>query len=131
MNATHGPTEPKSPLNDTDWFELGDAKGRALDHGYEFVLCDVTSQAKVYKQKLRDLLRLKMALSPQDGAFEVMIVIDLNPNFPAIDLDNVAKAVLDGIKGHVFHDDAQVMRLVVEKHWAETERVIVTVWARR
>ncbi len=115
-------------LTDDGWLELGGAKGRAIGRGYEFVLCDVTSQAKVYKQKLRDLLRLKMAIIPQDGAFEVMIRIDLNPNFPAIDLDNVAKAVLDGIKGHVFHDDAQVMRLVVEKHWAETEQVLVRVW---
>jgi crossover junction endodeoxyribonuclease RusA len=117
-------------VSETDWLGTK-AKGRAIAGGYEFVLEDVTSQARVYKDKLRDLLRLEMQLSPQEGEFEVTITIELNPNFPAIDLDNVAKAVLDGIKGYVFHDDAQVMRLVVEKRWAERERVLVVVTQRR
>jgi crossover junction endodeoxyribonuclease RusA len=112
------------------WVGQGPVKGRPIEGGYEFILPDVTSQAKVYKQKLRDLLRLELALTPQDGEFEVAVTIDLNPNFPAIDLDNVAKAVLDGIKGFVFYDDAQVMKLVVEKRWAAGEQVLVRVWAR-
>jgi crossover junction endodeoxyribonuclease RusA len=117
-------------VSDAVWFEQGSTKGRAIEGGYEFVLSQVTSQARVYKQKLRDLLRLNLAVTPSDGEFEVAITIELNPNFPAIDLDNVAKAVLDGIKGFVFYDDAQVMKLVVEKRWAEGERVLVRVWAR-
>jgi crossover junction endodeoxyribonuclease RusA len=117
-------------VSEAAWVEHGTTKGRAIDGGYEFVLSEVTSQARVYKQKLRDLLRLSMALTPQDGEFEVTITIELNPNYPAIDLDNVAKAVLDGIKGHVFVDDAQVMKLIVEKRWAQGERVLVKVWAR-
>jgi crossover junction endodeoxyribonuclease RusA len=114
-------------VSENVWLGAGTAKGRTIEGGYEFALLEVTSQARVYKQKLRDLLRLEMALTPQDGEFDVAITIDLNPNFPAIDLDNVAKAVLDGIKGYVFYDDAQVMRLVVEKRWAEGERVLVRV----
>ena len=117
-------------MSGPDWVGHGTAKGRAISGGYEFVLTEVTSQARVYKQKLRDLLRLEMVISPVEGEFDVAITIDLNPNFPAIDLDNVAKAVLDGIKGHVFYDDAQVMRLVVEKRWAEGERVLVRVVSR-
>jgi Holliday junction resolvase RusA-like endonuclease len=105
-------------------------KGRATPEGHEFVINEVTSQARVYKQKLDRLLRTEMKLRPRWGEFEVEILIDLNRNFPAIDLDNVAKAVLDGIKGAVFHDDAQVMRLVVEKRWADTERVLVRAWPR-
>jgi crossover junction endodeoxyribonuclease RusA len=110
------------------WLGSGTTKGRPIEGGYEFELGEVTSQARVYKQKLRDLLRLELAAQPKDGAFEVAITIELNPNYPAIDLDNVAKAVLDGIKGHVFYDDAQVMRLLVEKRWAQGERVLVRVW---
>ena len=117
-------------MSGLDWVGQGTAKGRAIGDGYEFVLNEVTSQARVYKQKLRDLLRLEMAVTPVEGEFDVAITIDLNPNFPAIDLDNVAKAVLDGIKGHVFYDDAQVMKLVVEKRWAESERVLVRVVSR-
>lgn len=117
-------------MSQADWIGAGSTKGRAIDGGYEFALTEVTSQARVYKQQLRDLLRLHMALSPREGEFDVEITIDLNPNFPAIDLDNVAKAVLDGIKGHVFHDDSQVMRLLVEKRWAESEAVLVRVLVR-
>jgi crossover junction endodeoxyribonuclease RusA len=117
-------------MSDDGWVGAGPTRGRLLESGYEFILPEVTSQAKVYKQKLRDLLRLEMAVVPQGGEFEVDIAIFLNPNFPAIDLDNVAKAVLDGIKGHVFVDDSQVMRLVVEKHWAEGERVVIRILPR-
>jgi crossover junction endodeoxyribonuclease RusA len=117
-------------VSDGIWLGSGTTRGRIIDGGYELELGEVTSQARVYKQKLRDLLRLEMAATPQDGDFDVAITIELNPNYPAIDLDNVAKAVLDGIKGHVFHDDAQVMRLLVEKCWAEGERVLVRVAAR-
>jgi crossover junction endodeoxyribonuclease RusA len=111
----------------SDWIAFGTAQGRPIAGGYEFCLKDVTSQAKVYKQRLRELLRVSMAVSPQEGEFEVTIAIKLNPNFPAIDLDNVAKAVLDGIKGFVFYDDAQVMRLLVEKHWSDHEQVNIII----
>ena len=46
---------------------------------------------------------------------------------PWLDLDNLAKAILDAIKGYAFHDDAQVARLLVERRPGERERVIVTV----
>ena len=39
----------------------------------------------------------------------------------------VAKAILDAIKGYVFHDDAQVARLLVERSAGERERITVTV----
>ena len=112
-------------MSDAAWCSSGTTRGRLVAGGYEFELNEVTSQARVYKQKLRDLLRLELAATPQAGEFDVDITIDLNPNFPAIDLDNVAKAILDGIKGFVFIDDSQVMRLLVEKRWAEREQVCV------
>lgn len=117
-------------MSEGGWFGSGSTRGRAIPGGFEFELGEVTSQARVYKQKLRDLLTREMSLAPSFGEFDVAITIELNPNYPAIDLDNVAKAVLDGIKGHIFVDDSQVMRLLVEKRWAEGERVVVVVIAR-
>lgn len=107
------------------WQGQGAVKGRQDGPACEFLLNEVTSQARIYKQKLDRLLRGEFRVRPRWGEFEVEIVIELNRDFPAIDLDNVAKAVLDGIKGAVFFDDAQVMRLVVEKRWAERERIWV------
>ena len=113
-----------------DWKGTGATKGRLHQGVYEFVLTEVTSQSRVYKQALDKLLRTEMKVRPRFGEFEVEISIELNRAYPAIDLDNVAKAVLDGIKGAVFVDDAQVMRLVVEKQWSERESVRVKAWPR-
>jgi hypothetical protein len=46
---------------------------------------------------------------------------------PWLDLDNLAKAILDAIKGYAFHDDAQVARLLVERQPGERERIVVAV----
>jgi len=46
---------------------------------------------------------------------------------PWLDLDNLAKAILDAIKGYAFHDDAQVARLLVERVAGERERITVRV----
>ena len=46
---------------------------------------------------------------------------------PWMDLDNLAKAILDAIKGYVFHDDAQVARLLVERAAGERERITILV----
>ncbi len=43
------------------------------------------------------------------------------------DLDNVAKAVLDALNGVTYADDAQVVRLVVQKQYSLEPRLEVTV----
>ncbi len=49
---------------------------------------------------------------------------------PHMDLDNIAKAVLDGVKRYIFYDDAQVARLLVERVEGERERIVIRVGAR-
>jgi Holliday junction resolvase RusA-like endonuclease len=47
-----------------------------------------------------------------------------------IDVDNLAKALGDGLKGVLIKDDGQIARLVIEKRWsAEREGLDVTVTA--
>jgi len=48
---------------------------------------------------------------------------------PRIDLDNLAKALLDALTGFVFFDDSQVARLLVER--AEGERDRISIRCRR
>lgn len=43
------------------------------------------------------------------------------------DIDNIAKAVLDGLNGHAFADDKQVAALTVRKLYDSTPRVEVKV----
>lgn len=49
------------------------------------------------------------------------------PRLPRCDVDNIAKAVLDALTGHVWHDDAQVQRLVVEKTYGTSGRTTVRI----
>ena len=49
------------------------------------------------------------------------------PKLPRCDVDNIAKAVLDALTGHVWRDDAQVQRLVVEKTYGTTGRTTVRI----
>lgn len=92
-------------------------------------LPEVTSQARVYKKVLAEAFRDELrAVRPRYGDFTVEIRVELAPGLPRIDLDNIAKAVLDGVKGAVFFDDAQVARLVVERVDRAVERVLVRVF---
>lgn len=43
------------------------------------------------------------------------------------DLDNLIKAILDGLNGVVFDDDAQVVRLVAEKRYSDCDSVVVEI----
>ena len=51
--------------------------------------------------------------------YEVEVVISvsvLEKQFKEVDVDNLAKSVLDGLKGVAFDDDAQVSNLIINKH---------------
>lgn len=43
------------------------------------------------------------------------------------DLDNVAKVVCDALNGIAYHDDTQICRLALYKHYGETPRVEVEI----
>jgi crossover junction endodeoxyribonuclease RusA len=89
-------------------------------------LNEITSQSRVYKQTLDLFFRRDFRdWRPRWGDFTVEILLEVQEGLPPIDLDNVAKAVLDGIKGAVFFDDAQVARLVVERVLGKTERLTI------
>ena len=45
----------------------------------------------------------------------------------APDVDNCAKSILDGCKGTLFPDDAQIVRLVATKLWSEEASAEITI----
>jgi Holliday junction resolvase RusA-like endonuclease len=47
------------------------------------------------------------------------------------DIDNVCKAVLDGLNGVAYKDDTQVIMLVAERLYGEAPRVDVEIWRDR
>jgi Holliday junction resolvase RusA-like endonuclease len=44
------------------------------------------------------------------------------------DLDNIVKAVKDGLNGVAWKDDSQVVRLTAGKYWSDKPRVEVRIW---
>ena len=113
---------------DDGWVQSGKVRAREADGAIEVVVDGLTTQAKYYKPLIYEFFRKTWrGARPAWGEFAVEIRMDYVGDPPWLDLDNLAKAILDAIKGYVFHDDAQVARLLVERHAGERERITVTV----
>lgn len=116
---------------DEGWVVAG--KVRARQQGATLVIAvdGITTQAKYYKPLLYEFFRKSWRGSrPVWGDFAVEILVEHLGDPPWLDLDNLAKAILDGVKGYVFHDDSQVARLLVERRPGERERITVSIAPR-
>jgi hypothetical protein len=130
------------------WTQHGKVRAREADGVMEVVVDGLTTQAKYYKPLIYEFFRKAWrgsrpnpgSLATRDtlhsqsppwggdgGEFSVEIRMEYVGDPPWLDLDNLAKAILDAIKGYAFHDDAQVARLLVERSPGERERITVTV----
>ena len=111
------------------WTVSGKVRARETGDGaIEVVIDGLTTQAKYYKPLVYEFFRKVWRGSrPSWAEFSVEIRMEYVGDPPWLDLDNLAKAILDAIKGYAFHDDAQVGRLLVERRAGERERITVTV----
>ena len=109
-----------------DWTVHGKVRAREGEGTLELVVDGLTTQAKYYKPLIYEFFRKAWRGSrPAWGDFAVEIVMEYQGDPPWLDLDNLAKAILDSIKGHAFHDDSQVARLLVERRAGDRERITV------
>ena len=114
-------------MNDL-WTGAGKVRAREAVGVLEIVVDGLTTQAKYYKPLIYEFFRKEWRGSrPAWGDFSVEIDMEYVGDAPWMDLDNLAKAILDAIKGYAFHDDAQVARLLVERRAGERERIVVRV----
>ncbi|MBQ1542013.1 RusA family crossover junction endodeoxyribonuclease [Caulobacter sp. CCUG 60055] len=113
---------------DTSWTGHGKVRAREGGGVLEIVVDGLTTQAKYYKPLIYEFFRKEWrGARPAWGEFSVEIAMDYVGDPPWLDLDNLAKALLDAIKGYAFHDDAQVSRLLVERRPGERERISIRV----
>lgn len=99
---------------------------------YEKLVADVASVAMGSKQALKEAVYVSINFylpipksKPkkwQEGAICGAIVPTVKP-----DIDNLAKAILDGINTIVYDDDKQIAQLTVSKRYALNPRVEVNV----
>ncbi len=114
-----------------DWTKSGKVRARITDEGALEVRCfGLTTQAKYYKPLLREFFRKDFTpLRPGHGDYAVHIVMEYTGDPPWMDLDNLAKALLDSVSGNVFVDDHQVARLLVERRVGDREGIYMRVEA--
>lgn len=105
------------------WTGRGKVRARRCDNGVELIVDAITTQARYYKPLVYEFFRKEFALRPRWGDFAVDIRLEHVGPAPSLDLDNLAKALLDALKGHVFFDDAQIARLYCERIGAERDRI--------
>jgi hypothetical protein len=114
-----------------NWIGKGKVRARETSDGLEISIEGLTTQAKYYKPLVHEFFRKEWRGSrPAWGEYVVEIGMDYIGEPPWMDLDNLAKALLDAVKGYAFHDDAQVARLVVERQAASREGISIRI-ARR
>ena len=110
------------------WTVSGKVRAREIGAAIEVVIDGLTTQARYYKPLVYEFFRKEWRGGrPSWGEFSVEILMEYVGDPPWLDLDNLAKALLDAIKGYVFHDDAQVARLLVERRPGERERILIRV----
>ena len=116
---------------DGDWISHGKVRARESEGAVEVVVDGLTTQTKYYKPLVYEFMRKEWrGARPSWGDFTVEIVMEHVGDPPWMDLDNLAKALLDAIKGYLFHDDSQVARLLVERHEGEKERITIRTYPR-
>ncbi len=113
------------------WIGIGKVRARADGDVVEITIDGLTTQAKYYKPLVYEFMRKEWNSRPSYGDYTVEILMEHVGDPPWMDLDNLAKALLDAIKGYLFHDDAQVARLLVERREGERERITIRSFPRR
>jgi hypothetical protein len=106
------------------WTRAGKVRARYESGQFDIRIDGITTQTKYYKPLLREFFRKDFhAVRPRWGDFSVHIVMEYVGDRPWMDLDNLAKALLDSAVGTAFHDDSQVARLLVERRPSDRETV--------
>lgn len=111
------------------WVRSGKVGARICQGGAMEVRVDgLTTQTKYYKPLLKEFFRKSFpAARPRHGDFSVEIRMGYTGDPPHMDLDNLAKALLDSVCGAVFHDDSQVARLLVERVREDREQIFMRI----
>ena len=113
-----------------EWMGRGKVRAREIPGGVEVSIDGITTQARYYKPLVYEFFRKEFPIRPRWGDFEVEIAMEHLGEAPSLDLDNLAKALLDALMGHVFFDDSQIARLLCERRAGERDRITVKAVAR-
>ena len=98
------------------WIGAGKIRGRRMAAQIQIRMDGITTQARYYKLLVHEFMRKEMpTLRPNWADYVVQIDMEYQGSRPHLDLDNLAKALLDALTGYVFFDDSQVAELRVRR----------------
>ncbi len=90
-----------------------------------------------YKQQVATIVSLQRPRLIKEGPIKVVISFHMrrpqrlgsgiHPHIKRPDIDNLIKAVLDALKGVVWHDDSQICVLEAHKSYVAEPQTVVTV----
>jgi len=107
------------PVNVDGWIGTGKVRARETGEMVDIAIDGLTTQAKYYKPLVYEFMRKEWTSRPSWGDYVVEIAMEHVGEAPWMDLDNLAKALLDTIKGYLFHDDSPVPRPLVQPRSAD------------
>jgi crossover junction endodeoxyribonuclease RusA len=113
------------------WTGRGKVRAREAGGAVEIAIDGITTQARYYKPLVYEFFGKEFDLRPRWGEFEVELVMEYAGEVPRLDLDNLAKALLDALKGHVFFDDSQIAKLLCERIAGERDRITLRATRRQ
>ncbi len=106
------------------WIGSGKIRGRRAAANTEIRIDGITTQSRYYKLLVHEFMRKEMpTLRPNWADYVVQIDMEYQGSRPHLDLDNLAKALLDALTGYVFFDDSQVADLRVRRFPGERDGI--------
>lgn len=117
--------KPEGAEMASEWTGKGKVRAREIEGGAEIAIDGITTQARYYKPLVYEFFRKDFQIRPRWGEFDVELIMEYAGEVPSLDLDNLAKALLDALKGHIFFDDSQIARLLCERRAGERDRITV------
>jgi Holliday junction resolvase RusA-like endonuclease len=114
-------TETPAPYAGLPWYlfvagnPIPKGRPRVVDgHAY------TPKRTQEYEALVRDAAALRWHGEPEQKDIQVWLTF-YRENRRRVDIDNLAKAILDALNGLVWKDDAQIQRLVLEREVRRAE----------
>ena len=109
------------------------ARGRAYDPPKSKAYKELVAlcSRRYFPEPLKGALKMQVVFSiqmPKSLSKSKKVDVDKTPHSSRPDIDNLCKALLDGLNGVAFEDDGQVVCLQAWKFWSSEPKIEIEVW---
>ena len=109
------------------YFEDADGEAHSLEGEFYISNNKAKENQKKFEEKFVEVIKLNLTEHhPYKNPIQLEVIMKINMSekrIKFVDVDNIAKAVLDYMKGYVFEDDSQVKNLFATKQIIKDELI--------